>query len=232
MSCHKQQKSPFIWITSVFMLLVTNSCFANAATPPDDVLKTVADKMISQLNTQRAELKGKPDKVQALVENVLLPNIDVINGSKLVLGKYWQTANREQKIGFIKQFRTLLLRFYSSALADYLNNNNEPLDRNMIEFLPTHLETGRDEITVRSIIHPKKGEPVPVNYHMHLTRRGWMVYDVSIEGVSVITTYKTSFANEIRQDGIDKLIASLEERNAKLITDTDADNPFKTKSKP
>ncbi len=229
MSRHKPQKSPFISLMSIFMLLATGSCFANATPPPDDVLKSVADKMISQLNTRRVELKGKPDKVQTLVEEVLLPNIDVINGSKLVLGKYWRIASKEQKIGFIRQFRTLLLRFYSSALADYLDNNNEPLNRKMIEFLPIHLEPGRDEITVRSIIKPRKGEPVPVNYHMHLTSRGWMVYDVSIEGVSVITTYKTSFANEIRQDGIDSLIASLAERNAKLAASTDPNNPFKAR---
>lgn len=228
---HYQKKSYFISLLSLFLLLTSGNSFANQATPPDAVLKVVADKMISQLNTQRDELKGQPAKVQKLVEQVLLPHIDVINGSKLVLGQYWRTSSKAQKIGFIREFRTLLLRFYSSALADYLNDNKEPLDRKMIQFLPVNLEKDRTETTVRSIIHPKTGDPVPVNYHMHLTRHGWMVYDVSIEGVSVITTYKTSFANEIRQDGIDSLIQSLKERNAKLIANNDMNNPFKTKTK-
>ena len=134
MPCHKQQKFHLIWFISIVMLLGMNASYANTPTPPDDVLKLVADKMISELNNNN--LKGKPEKVQALVEEVLLPSVDIINGSKLVLGKYWRNASTAQKIGFIKQFRSLLLRFYSSALAEYLNNNNEPLDRKMIKFLP------------------------------------------------------------------------------------------------
>jgi phospholipid transport system substrate-binding protein len=217
------------WIICVLLLATAHISHAEPTIPPDELLKSVADKMISELNAKRVDLKGNPAKVQALVEQELLPSVDVITGSRLVLGRYWRSASKAQKIGFIKEFRTLLLRFYSSALAEYLNNNSEPLDRAMIEFLPVHLEPGREDITVRSIIKPKKGEPVPVNYHMHITHKGWKVYDVSVEGVSVITTYKTSFANEIRQQGLDSLIASLAERNAKLIANNDHDNPFKPK---
>ena len=229
MPSHKPQKFAYIWLVGLSLLLGVHASHADAVVPPDELLKQVANKMISDLNTKRVDLKGDPAKVQALVEENLLPSVDIINSSKLVLGKYWRTASKAQKIGFIKEFRTLLLRFYSSALAEYLNNNSEPLDINMIEFLPIHLEAGRDEITVRSVVKPKKGEPVPVNYHMHLTSKGWKVYDVSVEGVSVITTYKTSFANEIRQQGLDSLIASLVERNAKLLANNDHDNPFKSK---
>ena len=231
MLCHKQQKFTFAWLISIIMLVGAGTSNA-ATTQPDDILKQVARKMISELNNRRVDLKGDPVKVQGLVEEILLPSVDVINSSKLVLGKYWRRASKEQKIGFIKEFRTLLLRFYSSALAEYLNNNNEPLDINMINFHPVHLAEGREDITVRSTVKPKKGEPVPVNYHMHLTRKGWKVYDVSVEGVSVITTYKTSFASEIRQQGLDSLIASLSERNAKLLANNDHDNPFKAKKTP
>lgn len=225
----RDKNNLYRWLISMLLAITAFNSQAQSATPPDEILKQVANKMISELNAKRTDLKGNPEKVQALVEQELLPTVDVINGSKLVLGRYWRSASKEQKIGFIREFRTLLLRFYSSALAEYLNNNSEPLDPKMIEFLPLHLEPGREEITVRSVIHPKKGEPVPVNYHMHLTRKGWMVYDVSVEGVSVITTYKTSFASEIRQQGLDSLIASLAERNAKLLANNDHDNPFKAK---
>lgn len=229
MPSHILPKFTYTWLISVFMLLSISTGNAETTTPPDAILKDVANKMIAELNNKRAELKGNPAKVQALVEEHLLPSIDIINSAKLVLGKYWRSASKEQKIGFIKEFRTLLLRFYSSALAEYLNNNNELLDPGMIEFFPVHLEAGREEITVRSVVKPKKGEPVPVNYHMNLTRKGWKVYDVSVEGVSVITTYKTSFASEIRQQGLDSLIASLNERNAKLLANNEHDNPFKPK---
>jgi phospholipid transport system substrate-binding protein len=132
-----------------------------------------------------------------------------------VLGSSWDAANKEQKIAFIKAFRTLLLRFYSSALTEYLANHDEKLDRSTITFQdPGTITT--TQITVRSEVQPKSGKPVPVNYLMHKSSNGWKVFDVSVEGVSVITTYKTSFATEIQQGGIDKLIASINERNAKL----------------
>ena len=232
MSYHKPQKTLFAWILSAALILGINTSHADITTPPDDLLKDVANKMISELNRQRVDLKGDPKKVQALVETILLPSVDVISSSKSVLGKHWRRASKAQKIGFIKEFRTLLLRFYSSALAEYLNNNSDPLDINMINFHPVHLEEGRKDITVRSTIKPKKGEPVMVNYHMQQTRKGWKVYDVSVEGVSVITTYKTSFASEIRQQGLDSLIASLSERNAKLLANNDVENAFKKNKTP
>lgn len=227
MTPFRQQKTV---MTSVFLLLL--GLYAKpllADTPPKELLEGVAQEMIASLNSQRAELSGNPKKVQALVEQKLLPHIDIINSSKWVLGKYWRRASKKQKIGFIKEFRTLLLRFYSTALAEYLDNNKEQLDPDMITFHPVKLEEGRKDITVRSRIKPKKGEPVPVHYHMHLTKKGWKVYDVSVEGVSVITTYKTSFASEIRQQGIDALIASLAERNKKLLAHNDIKNPFNGK---
>lgn len=232
MSYHKQQKFIFSWLISTVLLLGITTSYADVTTPPDELLKDVANKMITELNNQRVSLKGDPAKVQALVEDILLPSVDVISSSKSVLGKHWRGASKAQKIGFIKEFRTLLLRFYSSALAEYLNNNSEPLDIKMINFHPVHLEDGRKDITVRSTIKPKQGEPVKVNYHMQLTRKGWKVYDVSVEGVSVITTYKTSFASEIRQQGLDSLITSLSERNAKLLANNDHENPFKKSKTP
>ena len=232
MSYHKHQKFIFTWLISTVLLLGINTSQADVTTPPDDILKDVADKMITELNSQRVNLKGDPTKVQALVEDILLPSVDVISSSKSVLGKHWRRASKAQKIGFINEFRTLLLRFYSSALAEYLNSNSEPLDIKMIRFHPVHLEKGRKDITVRSTIKPKKGEPVTVNYHMQLTRKGWKVYDVSVEGVSVITTYKTSFASEIRQQGLDSLITSLSERNAKLLANNDHDNSLNKNKTP
>jgi phospholipid transport system substrate-binding protein len=110
----------------------------------------------------------------------------------------------------------LLLRFYSSALTEYLNSHDEKLDMSMMTFQ----DPGRvnsTEVTVRSEVKPKTGKPVPVTYQLHLTNRGWQVFDVSMEGVSVITTYKTSFASEIQQNGLDAFIVSLKERNEKLL---------------
>ena len=186
---------------------------------PRALLQQTAQEMITALNDNRDRIKQDPDYAQTLVEKILLPHVDFITASKWVLGKYWKDASKEQKLRFIRQFRSLLLRFYSSALAEYLNTHNEALDPNVMRFFPLRDGSGDNQITLRSEVIPKTGNPVPVLYHMHKTSRGWKVYDVSVEGVSVITTYKTSFASEIQQNGLDAFLDSLQDRNAKLLAE-------------
>ena len=201
------------FISAILLLLCAFTVKADE--DPKALLESASIKMINALNDNREKIKNDPKFTQQLIEENLLPHIDFITASKYVLGSSWDTATKEQKIQFIKAFRTLLLRFYSSALTEYLSNHDEKLDPSSMVFFDPGTITS-DQVTIRSEVQPKSGKPVPVNYQMHKTRRGWKVFDVSVEGVSVITTYKTSFASEIQQGGIDKLIASIEERNAKL----------------
>jgi phospholipid transport system substrate-binding protein len=197
-------------------LALSQTAMAIPDESPKVVLETTATKMIDALNNNRDKIKGNPQLTEDLIEKILLPHIDFITASKYVLGPNWDTASRAQKIAFIKTFRTLLLRFYSSALSEYLNTHDEKLDTSLMTFQDPGKIDG-DQVTVRSEVKPKNGKPVPIIYQMLKTRRGWKVFDVSVEGVSVITTYKTSFASEIQQKGLDSLIASLKERNAKLL---------------
>ncbi|MBI1423837.1 MAG: hypothetical protein GC149_10265 [Gammaproteobacteria bacterium] len=183
---------------------------------PQVLLEKTAAQMIDALNANRDKIKGKPQLTEDLIEKILLPHIDFITASKYVLGNYWNDASKEQKIEFIKSFRILLLRFYSSALSEYLNTHEEKLDMGLMSFQDPGAIEGT-QVTIRSTVQPKNGKPVAINYQMLKTNRGWKVFDVSVEGVSVITTYKTNFASEIQQKGLDGLIASLKERNAKLL---------------
>ena len=197
------------------LLMLTYSFVVYAEDDPKLLLESTSKKMIAALNDNRDKIKADPNVTQQLIEENLLPHLDFITASKFVLGNYWDSASKEQKIGFIKAFRTLLLRFYSSALTEYLSNHDDKLDPDTMVFYDPGKITS-DQVTIRSDVQPKSGKPVPVNYQMRKTRHGWKVFDVSVEGVSVITTYKTSFASEIQQGGLDKLIASINERNAKL----------------
>ena len=183
-------------------------------TPPNILLETASREMISAINANHEKIKTDPSIVNGLVEEILMPHIDFIAASQWVLGKYWRSASKEQKLEFIRQFRTLLLRFYSTALSEYLTTNTVKED--MFVFLPLRGDTANKQVTVTSEIHAPSGSIIPVKYNMHLTNRGWKVYDVSIEGVSMVTTYRTSFAAEIKQKGLDGLIASLTAQNDKL----------------
>lgn len=183
-------------------------------TSPNTVLETASKQMITAINANHEKIMTDPSMVNGLVEDILMPHIDFISSSKWVLGKHWRRASKEQKLEFIRQFRSLLLRFYSTALSEYLTNNN--VSEDMFVFLPLRGDTNSKQVTVHSEIHAPNGSIIPVKYNMHLTKKGWKVYDVSIEGVSMVTTYRTSFAAEIKQKGLDGLIASLAERNDKL----------------
>jgi len=208
-----------IWLLSLLAIALLSSFLqtAQANDDPQALLETAAHDMITALNNNRDRIKQDPSVTQKLIEDILLPHIGIITASKYVLGSHWDGATKKQKIGFIKAFRVLLLRFYSSALTEYLNSHDGKLDPNLMVFYkPADLNA--PQVLVRSEVKPKSGNPVPINYKMQKTRKGWKIIDVSVEGVSVITTYKTSFASEIKQNGLDALISSLQSRNEKLRT--------------
>lgn len=191
-------------------LLLLSALPVQAENSPRALLETTTNSMVNALTENKAELKKDPLVVNRLVERILIPHIDFISASKWVLGKHWRRADKQQKIRFIKEFRSLLIRFYSSALADFLKTHEARKD--MIRFLPQR-GNASDDVTIRSEVHAPDGKTIPVNYYLHQTRKGWKVYDVSVEGISMITTYRTSFANEIKQKGVDGLINSLTEKN-------------------
>jgi phospholipid transport system substrate-binding protein len=126
--------------------------------------------------------------------------------ARLVLGKYWRRANDEQKTTFEKEFRLLIVRTYATALLEYTDE--------VIEYPPTRLKPGDDDVTVQTVINQPGGVPIPVNYSLHLTEAGqWKVYDMVIDGISLVTNYRSSFASEIRRGSLDDLIGKLVEHN-------------------
>ena len=213
---------PQILKNGLFTLIFTALFIANTQAqaniqPPDEILKVATIKMLHSINDSRAEIKKTPAKLTSLVEEIILPHLDFIAASKMVMGKYWRRAEKEQKIKFIRQFRLLLLRFYSSALSEYLNGRDKDLKDDLIQYFPIKLKDGITTMTVRAEVIPETGAAIPIHYRMHLTKKGWKIYDVSVEGISMITTYKNNFATQFRTDGIDALIASLEEKNKNLL---------------
>lgn len=214
------QAHPLILACLAIIALLANNIVSANTQGPLEVLQQASDQMFTELNANRARLSNNPAEVQKVIEQILLPHIDIITASKWVLGKHWRTASKDQKLKFIRQFRNLLLRFYSTALAEYLaDKQGEKLDPAMIQFKRLRAAPEDTDITVRSDVIPTSGKPIPVNYHMHLTDKGWKVYDVSVEGISVITTYRTSFGSEIAANGLDSLIAALSDKNNKFMAE-------------
>ena len=201
------------------LIFATNNFAATNANiqAPDDMLKAATLEMLHSINDNRAEIKQSPDKLKLLVEEIILPHLDFIAASKIVMGKYWRLAETPQKAAFIKQFRLLLLRFYSSALSEYLTGKDKILADDLIQYFPIKLRDDETSLTVRAELIPDSGQAIPIHYRVHLTSKGWKIYDVAIEGISMITTYKNNFATQFKTQGIDALIASLEEKNKQLL---------------
>lgn len=186
-----------------------------AETPPDKLLESTLQDMLQALRDERATLKKEPDRIYGLVEEILVPKVDFVRASRWVLGRHWRAANDTQKRQFIKEFRTLLVRFYSSALVEYVNTHEVPA-ADIMRFLPLRAASDERDVTVRSEVRQPNGSVIPVQYQMYRTKQGWKVYDVSVEGISMVVSYRSTFATEISQGGIDGLIKSLQERNRAL----------------
>jgi len=199
-----------------FLLLL--SLFASPALaniPPDKMLEATTQKMVKALQDNHEAIQQDHRVLHGLIEDILLPRLDIITASRSVLGKHWKTASKEQKIRFIHAFRNLLIRFYSSALAEYLSDHK--IKSNFITYLPLRESLDQKRLSVHAIVNPPRGDKVSMSYRLRNTKKGWKIYDVAVAGISVISTYRTSFASEIHQKGLEAFIASIEKRNAVLL---------------
>ena len=199
-------------LRSFFMLLALvlgfNAPVALANnTPPDVLARTTTQEVLTILKQDKELQNGNLSKVYQLVEAKVLPNFDFNRMTQLALGKNWPRATAKQKQELVTEFRNLLVRTYSSSLTEFSNQT--------VEFKPLTLKPGDTDVTVRSEIRQPGGQPIPIDYSMYKTDFGWKVYDVTIDSVSLVTNYRASFANTIRQNGIDGLIKTLATQSAR-----------------
>lgn len=150
-------------------------------------------------------------KITVFVEDVIYPHMDFNRISALVLGKLWRQASPQQRADFKKEFQTLLVRTYSRAFVEFKDWS--------IRFLPLNMEDDAKKVIVKTEILQPGLQPIAVNYRMLLTKGHWKVYDIMIEGVSLVTNYRTSFKNEVSRTGsLQAVIDQLATRNTEALT--------------
>ncbi len=189
------------------LLLLANVSIAQAVQAPDVLVKNTTEKMLTALDEQSKELEEDPSLIYGLVSEIVLPHFDFIRMSRSVLAQNWKKASREQKLSFVRAFRTLMVRTYAVALLEYTDQK--------IHVLPAKLKPGDKNVTVRMEVLQKGKPSVMINYRLRLKKKGWKVYDIVVDGISLIANYRTSFASEIKQQGLDALIARLKKHNQK-----------------
>jgi phospholipid transport system substrate-binding protein len=189
-----------------FLAFVGFSSLSLAEIGPDELVKKTAEEVLEIVKSDKDIQAGNQQKIFALAEAKILPNFDFDRVSRLVLGRNWAAASKEQQAQFQKEFRTLLLRTYASALSKYQNQT--------IQYLPFRTQPDATRATVKTQILQPGGQPIGIDYTLEKGENGWKVFDIVIEGVSLVTNYRSQFNNEIRQaGGMDGLIQKIAEKN-------------------
>lgn len=177
---------------------------------PDELVKTTATEVMNIIKADKDIQGGNQKKIYALVDAKVLPHFDFTRMTRLAVGRYWRDATPEQQQRLVNEFRELLVRTYSTSLANYKNQT--------IDYKPLRLNPGDTDVTVKTVVLQPGAQPIPIDYQMIKTPNGWKVYDISVEGVSLVVNYRSSFAQEIQQGGMEKLIQTLADKNAKVGT--------------
>lgn len=193
------------WLIGIMLGLVALGAVAATPMAPRDRVVETSQKMLAALKNDKDLLKQNPQRVYDLVSEIVLPHFDFVTMSKWVLGKNWRKLSPEQQQRFTTEFRTLLVRTYAVSLSSYKDEK--------LNYLPLQAAAGADDVTVRTEVVRGGGPAIPINYSMHLKDGEWKVYDVVIDGVSLVVNYRTSFSAQIRQGGVEKLIDDLVARN-------------------
>ena len=172
---------------------------------PDALVKTISTDVLAAMRDDKDVQAGNPKKIASLVEAKILPHFDFAQTTRIAMGANWRRASPEQREQLVREFRTLLVRTYSGALANYRDQ--------VIEFKPLRAQAGDAKVTVRSEVRQSGAQTVSIDYEMEKTASGWKVYDVKISGASLAATYRDTFAEEVRNHGIEGLIDLLSAKN-------------------
>ncbi len=185
-------------VVACFVLLP----FEVSAEPPDEVVHEAAELLSDALNGREAELALDKDALYALINGILLPRFDRRFSASQVLGKHWRTASDEQQIRFVEVFYTTLLRRYADILLEF--------DLGSVQVLPFRGDETKKLARVRTKVRLHDGKKVPINYMLVSRDEGWLMFDVSVEGISYVRNFRVELDSEIRATSLEQVIVRLE----------------------
>lgn len=184
-----------------------NAQLAWSQESPDALVRKNTTEILAALKADKDLAAGNQKKIEKLADEKILPLFNFVRMTQLAVGRNWKDASDAQKKSLIDEFRTLLVRTYSTSLTQFRNQT--------IDVKPTKMAAGDTEVVVKTQVVQPGGQPIPIDYSLEKSGDSWKVYDVLIDGVSLVTNYRSSFNTEIQKSGIDGLIKSLSDRNSK-----------------
>ena len=197
-----------VYASMLVGLAATSSAHAAQIVPPDLLAKNVTNNVLAILKTDKRAKAGDLRDVERVIESKILPYFDFETMTRYALGSNWRQATHAQRQALIRQFRRLLVRVYAASLAQYRDQT--------VKYEPVRLARGDSNVVVRSQIMRSGQEPVSVDYSMEKTADGWKVYDLKIDGMSLVENYRNEFNSRIQIGGINGLIRALADKNKAL----------------
>ncbi|MBE9560092.1 MAG: ABC transporter substrate-binding protein [Proteobacteria bacterium] len=177
---------------------------------PSVLLERTSRQVIKILQDDHELLQKEPRRVYKIIDEYILPHLDDVTMAKLALGKNWKKASREQKIAFVVEFRNLLVRTYSKSLLEFSDQE--------IYFFPVKLAADTHKASVKAEVVQPGGPSIPMAYRVRIKNNAWKVYDIKIDGISLVTSYRGTFSQEIRKSGMDGLLKYMRDKNSKLAS--------------
>ena len=192
----------------LFSLLTATGAKASDLLPPQQAIQEASDKLQQKL--QDKAFSQNFAQVAQFVDQTIYPHTDFDKISELVLGKLWNSASSDEQTRFKREFQTLLVRTYSRAFVEFKDWT--------VRFLPLEMASGSNKVVVKTEVLQPGLQPISVNYRMLLANGGWKAYDIMIEGVSLVTNYRSTFSNEVKTKGsLGAVIDGLAKRNAEAL---------------
>lgn len=194
-------------LTMVFALALGLAAPVRAEIAPDTLARNTTNEVLRIVKQDKDLQNGGNQKVYALVEAKILPHFDFEQMTRLAVGRNWSKATPEQQGRLVDQFRALLVRTYAASISSVVDYK--------IDFKPLRLAAADTDVLVNTEVSKPGAPPIPIDYRMEKMNGGWKVYDVLVDNVSLVTVYRNSFNSEVRRNGVDGLIQTLERRNQK-----------------
>jgi phospholipid transport system substrate-binding protein len=199
-------------VTVGLFALASASAYAATDTAPDVLARSVTDEVMTIVRADKELTGGRTDKLSQLVEIKVLPHFNFTRMTQLAVGRNWRQATPEQQKALIDEFRALLVRTYTTAFMQYKDQS--------VDYKPLRMAPTDTEVVVKSLIKQTGAQPVTIDYNMENLGSGWKVYDVKIEGVSLVENYRNTFNSEIQKNGVDGLIKALADKNKAVAGQT------------
>ena len=181
---------------------------------PVTMLERTSQQVIKILRDDEELLKKEPERVYKIVDDYILPHLDEVTMAKLALGKNWKKASKDQKLEFVTEFKNLLVRTYSKSLLEFRDQK--------INYFPVKLADDAHKASVKAEVIQPGGPSISMAYRVRIKNNAWKVYDIKIDGISLVTSYRGTFTQEVRKSGIDGLLTYLRDKNSALASNVES----------